>query len=241
MTDAQEPSLGPKWAEYAKLPGLASVIDPADSTGAKNALIDRLHRTALDVIDRGTGQRILDFGCGTGRLTDWLRERGADVLGVDTSPEMVSAARTRVPSAQFEVLKSCRILADDAAFDAVLSVGVLQYLVTSPRTYLETIRELARVLAPRGKLIAIEQVQYGGLERGGSLGAYREGFAAAGLRTTAWAVRFSHSRIIGRATRPHWIATLPGIAGLAKLEARRVRPETLIDGHYVEYLFVGSR
>lgn len=241
MSWVREPSAGPPWAERAKLPGLASVLDPADPTGAKNALIDRVQRAALGCIDRSAGRRILDFGCGTGRLTPWLRERGADVLGVDASPEMVDAARTRIPTARFEVLQSGHVPADDGAFDTVLSVGVLLYFVTEA-SQLETIsRELARVLAPNGQLVAIEQVQYGGLEQGGTLDAYHEGFAAGGFSTTHSAVRVSPSRILGRAARWHSVGALPGLDRLVRFEAWHVRPQRLVDGRYADYLFVCSR
>ena len=163
------------------------------------------------------------------------------MLGVDASPEMITSARARVPSARFEVLQSGRIPIGDAAFDTILSVWVLQYFVTEA-SELETIsRELARVLAPGGRLVAIEQVQYGELERGGSLEAYCEGFAAAGFRTRATAVRVSHSRIVGRAVQRPRLATLPGLASLVRLEAGRVRPDLLVEGRYADYLFVGSR
>ncbi len=241
MGEAREPGVGPTWGERAQLPGLASVVDPADLAGLKNALIDRVHRAALDVVDRARGQRILDFGSGTGRLTDWLQALGADVLGVDASPEMIGAARSAVPSGKFELLESGRIPADDGSFDTALSVWVLQYFVTEAAA-LETIsRELTRVLAPGGRLVAIEQVQHGGLERGGSLDTYATGFAAAGLTTTTSPIRVSDSRIVGRAARRRWTAALPGLERIATFEARRIRPETLTGGRYADYLFVGTR
>jgi len=241
VTGIREPGVGPTWAERAKLPGLSSVLDPADPTGAKNALIDRLHRSALGCVDRSAGRRILDFGCGTGRLTGWLGARGADVLGVDASPEMIEEARARLPSARFEVVDSGRLPVEGDAFDTVLSVGVLQYFVTDA-LQLETIaRELTRVLAANGQLVAIEQVHYGELERGGSLEAYRAGFAAGGLRATASAVRVSDSPIVGHAARWHSTAALPGLEWLVRFEARRITPETLVDGRYADYLFVCAR
>ena len=241
MTGIREPGVGPTWGERAKLPGLGPVLDPADPTGTKNALIDRLHREALGCIDRGAGRRILDFGCGTGRLSDWLREQGADVLGVDASPEMIEVARTRFPSARFEVLESGGISVDDGAFDTVLSVGVLQYFVMDAAELATVSLELARVLASDGQLVCIEQVQYGELERGGTLQAYREGFAVAGLRTTHSAVRVSSSRIISGAMRWHVVAALPGLERLVRFEAGLARPDALVDGRYADYLFVSSR
>jgi len=241
VTGVREPGVGPTWGERARLPGLASVLDPADPTGVKNALIDRFQRHALGCVDRGAGQRILDFGCGTGRLTNWLREQGADVLGVDASPEMVKAARTRVPAAQFEVLESGRIPVDDDAFDTVLSVGVLQYFVMDAMELEAISREFARVLAPDGRLVCIEQVQYGELERGGTLDAYRNGLAAGGFQTTTSAIRASPSRIVDRAVRRRWIGALPGLERLVSFEAARVRLETLVGGRYADFLFVCSR
>ncbi len=239
MTSVREPGVGPTWSERAKLPGLASVLDPTDPTGEKNALIDHVHRVALACIDRSAGQRILDFGCGTARLTVWLREHGADVLGVDASPEMVEEARARVPTARFEVLDSSRIQAEDGAFDTVLSVGVLQYFVTDPPELGSISRELARVLASDGRLVCIEQVQNGDLERGGTLDGYCEGFAAGGFVTATSPVRVSPSQIVERAARHRWLSALPGLARLIRLEASRVRPEALVGGRYADYLFVG--
>jgi SAM-dependent methyltransferase len=241
VTGLREPEAGPTWGERARLPGLAPVLDPADTTGAKNALIDRVQRAALSVVDRQSGQRILDFGCGTGRLTYWLRDRGADVLGVDASPEMIEAARARVPSGRFDLIESGRIPADDATFDTVLSVYVLQYFVPALSELEAVAREFARVLKPAGRLVAIEQVQYGGLERGGTLEAYRDGLGGSGLQTTTSAVRVSPSRVLDLATRQRRLAGLPGLPWLMRFEAARVRPHTLVEGRYADYLFVGSR
>ena len=43
------------------------------------------------------GARVLDAGCGTGALACELAERGADVLGVDISPQLVDIAQKRMP------------------------------------------------------------------------------------------------------------------------------------------------
>ena len=52
-----------------------------------------LGEAALDLLDPKPGERILDIGCGDGALTHKIAERGADVVGVDNSPELVAAAR----------------------------------------------------------------------------------------------------------------------------------------------------
>ena len=45
---------------------------------------------ALDLLDPQPGERILDVGCGDGTLTRKIVERGATVVGIDNSPEMIA-------------------------------------------------------------------------------------------------------------------------------------------------------
>ena len=68
----------------------------ADERG--RPFVDLLARVAAE-----TPARIVDLGCGPGNLTALLAERwpGADVLGVDSSPEMVAQAAATVPSLRF--------------------------------------------------------------------------------------------------------------------------------------------
>ena len=51
-----------------------------------------------------TGKRVLDAGCGTGALAFARAERGADVVGVDISPQLVEIARKRSPEALLDKL-----------------------------------------------------------------------------------------------------------------------------------------
>ncbi|MFW5945651.1 MAG: class I SAM-dependent DNA methyltransferase [Candidatus Natronoplasma sp.] len=45
--------------------------------------------------------RIIDLGCGDGRDTDYLRRKGADVVGIDLSKEMIKLARKKYPECGF--------------------------------------------------------------------------------------------------------------------------------------------
>jgi glycine cleavage system H lipoate-binding protein len=60
---------------------------------ARRRLRAELGAAALDLLDPQPGERILDVGCGDGALSLKIIERGAEVVGVDNSPEMVEAAR----------------------------------------------------------------------------------------------------------------------------------------------------
>ena len=59
------------------------------------AFVAELGGAALDLLHPVPGERILDVGCGEGTLTRKIIEHGATVLGIDSSPEMVTAARAK--------------------------------------------------------------------------------------------------------------------------------------------------
>lgn len=106
----------------------------------------------MDVlVDEGDlrGRRVLDVGCGTGRLALALAERGAKIWGVDASAEMLEQARAAV--GRRVGLKRGRaeeLPFKDSWFDrAVLRLVV--HLVDRPRA----LPELARVLAPGGRAV----------------------------------------------------------------------------------------
>ena len=72
----------------------ASRWSPADY--ARNAsFVPELGAAALQLLDPKPGELILDIGCGDGALTERIGAAGARVIGLDSSPEMVEAARAR--------------------------------------------------------------------------------------------------------------------------------------------------
>lgn len=90
----------------------------------------------LDALDPQPGERILDLGCGTGELTAAIADRGAAVLGVDGSPDMVAKARKAFPRLRFEVADgqdfTLKDLAVDSGFDAVFSNAALHWMRRDP-------------------------------------------------------------------------------------------------------------
>lgn len=94
-------------------------------------------------------RRVLEVGCGTGRLAAALAERGARVWAVDPSDEMLAVARSHAgPRVNFKRADAERLPFKEGWFErAVLRLVV--HLVDRPRAF----GELRRVLAPGGRVV----------------------------------------------------------------------------------------
>lgn len=97
---------------------------------------------------------ILEFGCGTGRLTQYLATLApqAAVYGCDVSAELVAQCRRRCPRGQFLVNRWAPPLAfADARFDLIYSYSVFTHL--SEANHRAWLQELARLLKPGGMML----------------------------------------------------------------------------------------
>jgi len=90
------------------------------------AFVAELGGAALDLLDPQRGERILDVGCGEGTLTRRIIERGATVLGVDNSPEMIAAARANGVDALLLAAEDMQFFAE---FDAAFSNATLHWVL----------------------------------------------------------------------------------------------------------------
>jgi SAM-dependent methyltransferase len=110
-------------------------------------------KVVFDLAGPLLGRRVLDVGTGDGTYAIEAARRGAQVTGIDVDPAMLAAARLRSDCAGVSVaLREARaeeLPFDDGAFDVVLAVTVL-CLVPDARG---AVREMARVLAPGGRLV----------------------------------------------------------------------------------------
>jgi predicted TPR repeat methyltransferase len=105
--------------------------------------------------------RVLDFGCGIGRVAEALAPHVAQLEGVDISANMVEAARRRCPQLRFSQIEGRDLaLFADASFDLALAVDSFPYVVEAGLQD-ALFAELARVLRPEGKL-AILNYSYDG-------------------------------------------------------------------------------
>ena len=112
-------------AEIAQNPASTSKWDAADYARV-GAFVAELGQAALDLLDPQPGERILDVGCGEGTLTRKITERGATVLGVDNSPEMIAAARANGVDAVQLAAEDMQFFAE---FDAAFSNATLHWVL----------------------------------------------------------------------------------------------------------------
>ena len=112
-------------------------------------------RWGLRVLDRlapAEGERILDLGCGTGRLTSEISTRapGAIVTGADRSIAMLSKAREHVASVAAFAQADATALPFHPVFDAVFSTATFHWIQDHDTLF----REVHRVLKPGGRLVS---------------------------------------------------------------------------------------
>lgn len=102
---------------------------------------------------------ILDFGCGSGVITDELRSRrGTGVTGIDRAPEMIRLAERTFPGARFEIGCEDTLIREKRTFDLIVLSFVLMWQ-KSPGGFL---KKLKKLLNPGGKLLFLAEPDYGG-------------------------------------------------------------------------------
>lgn len=155
------------WIRLAELDPLWAVYVAPDTRGGRWDVAEFFHLGRVDVaaalarLERlglpTRFERVLDFGCGVGRLSQALAEHAESVIGVDVAPPMIELARELNPSPRCDfVLNDAPDLRafPDAGVDLVFSELVLQHL---PRPLIDTyLAEFLRVLRPGG--IALVQI-----------------------------------------------------------------------------------
>ena len=106
-------------------------------------------RDLLGAVPAVDARSVVDLGCGPGNSTEVLAQRfpGAAVSAVDSSPDMVAAARQRLPGVRIE-LGTVEAWDEPGPFDAILANAVLHWVPDHPAL----LPRLAGKLAPGGSL-----------------------------------------------------------------------------------------
>jgi demethylmenaquinone methyltransferase/2-methoxy-6-polyprenyl-1,4-benzoquinol methylase len=189
--EAQPPQSGRKLHALELFAGLPSRYD---RMGALMSFGQdpRWRRALVAAIDPRPGQRVLDVATGTGLVASALAARGAEVVGLDQSEEMLAGARAKLAErpALAGRVKLVRGQAEqlpfgDQEFDALTFTYLLRYVDDRAAT----MAELVRVLKP-----------------GGRIGMVEFGVPRAALTRALWRL---HTRaglpLLGRLVSPAWL------------------------------------
>lgn len=99
------------------------------------------------------GTMALDFGCGAGRSTRFLKQCGFDAMGVDISEEMVNKARERDPAGTYHVIHPGDLsLIQNRSCDVILSAFTFDNIPTYEQK-LANFQEIRRVLSAHGRFV----------------------------------------------------------------------------------------
>jgi SAM-dependent methyltransferase len=193
-----------KWnaADYARVGGFVAELGEA----------------ALDLLDPKPGERILDVGCGEGTLTKKILERGATVLGIDNSPDMVAAARAKGVDALLLAAEDMQFFAE---FDAAFSNATLHWVLEKE----QAARAIFRALKP-GSRFAGEMGGEGNLVK--LREALDEELVIRGYVPPVEATNWYAS--------PEEFASVYEAAGFEQIDARLIERPTQIDHGVAEWV-----
>ena len=123
-----------QWIQWARTPGHDSYW--------------RFHRDQFLHLLPPPGRLTVDIGCGEGRLARDLKELGHRIVGIDSSPSLIAAAREFDSSIDVRLADAAALPLEDASVDLAVAFMSLQDIDDLPAA----VRESARVLEPGGRL-----------------------------------------------------------------------------------------
>jgi SAM-dependent methyltransferase len=107
------------------------------------------------IFEHVKGRRAIDFGCGAGRSTRFLRKLGFDVIGVDVSEDMIRKARELDRTGDYRLTKDDDFSRfENNAYDLVLSAFTFDNIPTMENK-VRIFRELGRLLKNEGRIISV--------------------------------------------------------------------------------------
>ena len=113
-------------------------------------ILSRPHRRIVQLLK---SQRVLDVCCGTGNLTAMLAAAGSQVVGVDSSPTMLSHARQKHIAADFKQMDAAQLPFNNEFDAAVIGIALHEM---PPQVREKVWESMRRAVHPTGRLIALD-------------------------------------------------------------------------------------
>ena len=114
----------------------------------KHSFVFQYGESVLELLAVKPGERILDLGCGTGDLAKQMQQSGAEVVGIDASPDMVAKAKSKFPGLDFSVVDATSFHFDEP-FDAVFTNATLHWIKNADAV----IQNVFNCLKPGGRFV----------------------------------------------------------------------------------------
>lgn len=146
-----------EWDRRAQQPGLYAVMSRRWTQGQCRAVHQQHVQLILEWLAPLTGKRVLDLGCGIGRLSVAMVRRGATVIGVDSNEVMLQKGRERFGRSGicFIHAEAADLPLSAASVDAALAVMVLQHVLDDSQ-FVRALNEIARVVRPGGRVLIVD-------------------------------------------------------------------------------------
>ncbi|GAA2132368.1 class I SAM-dependent methyltransferase [Kitasatospora kazusensis] len=180
--------------------------------GGFGAMTAGLHEALLDAAGAAPGVRLLEVGCGTGRLAAGAVARGAEVVATDGVRQMVAVAAEALPGVRVLHAELPGLPFPDGGFDAAVGAFVINHVPDPPAA----VRELAQVVRPGGR-VALSC--WDTLARNRAQGVFFDAVTAVGATPPAGLPGASP---FARHAAPAGFAALLGAAGLTDVRVEHV-------------------
>ncbi|MFD1644747.1 class I SAM-dependent methyltransferase [Haloarchaeobius litoreus] len=137
---------GQEWYQTAEV---AEEYEEKRFSGGGRLIDRREKRAVLEAIGPVDGKDVLEIACGTGRFTVMLAERGADIVGLDISAEMLQQGRKKAHAAgvadhlEFMRGDAARLPFPDDHFDAVMAMRFF-HLADTPASFLAEMQRVSK-------------------------------------------------------------------------------------------------
>ncbi len=97
------------------------------------------------------GKKILDLGCGNGRLFELFQGKNVEYIGVDFSEKLIEKAKEKYGE-HFKVADMLNLPFEDNCFDSIWTIAVFHH-IPSREFRIKALKEIKKILKPSGKII----------------------------------------------------------------------------------------